>query len=190
MSRECNADSHDGKMTQIRILFFGPGNTAGWRLALGAMRQLIAEEDRLDDFLLGSAALPFGDGGSTLDARMHNAAARHGIDTAAMGWRQIGPDDFRAFDLMLAMDKSSRDRLAATAPPGNRHKIHLLLDFSPWIGAEEISEPAAGDEVAFDDMVDLAVLGLRGLIEAIDQAKGALDVPFAARARLKVSSAT
>jgi len=176
-------------MTQHRILFVCLGNICRSPLAEAAMRRLIAEEDRLDDFLLGSAGLSANHAGQSIDPRAIKVAAAHGMDLRGERSRQVTAADFKNFDLLLAMDVANRDALRAMAPRSTEQKAHLLLEFSSWIGESEIPDPYHGSLEDFEDAFDLIQLAARGLLAALDQADGELSVPVAPRARLKVSSA-
>ena len=177
-------------MTQHRLLFVCLGNICRSPLAEGAMRRLIAEEGRLDDFLLGSAGTSAAHSGAPPDPRAVAAAVLQGIDLDGRRSRQIAPSDFKDHDLMLAMDSATRDTLEAMAPRGTERKVRLLLDYSPWIGETEIPDPYVGGPEGFEDVLELIQLALRGLLEVLDQADGELSVPVAPRVRLKVSSGT
>jgi len=183
-------DSQERIMTQHRILFVCHGNICRSPLAEGAMRHLIAEEDRLDSFLLASAGVSSEHDGEAPDFRAVKAAKAQGIEIGHLRARKVTADDFKRFDLLLAMDAANRDALLAMAPASAQQKIHLLLDFSPWIGETDVPDPYYGPAEGFDDVLDLIGLAVRGLLETLDQADGALRVPEMPRARLKVSSAT
>ena len=153
------------------------------------MRQLIAQEGRLDDFLLASRGLMARAGVGGNRATL-SAAARHGIDLSGFRPRPITAGDYRGFDLVLCLDRLTRDRLRALSLARGGHKVHLLLDFAPWIGTDEVPDPAHGGEEAFDDVFDLLKLAARGLLEVIDQTNLELAVCEPATERRKVSSGT
>ena len=177
-------------MTQTRILFVCPGNDFRSRLALGAMRHLIAEEDRLDDFLLDAADTVASPIKRVPGTAMQTAANRNHIRLDDHRARAIEDRDFKSFDLMLAMDQASKEILEAAAPGGTGQKVHLLLDFAPWIGSADFPLADGSDADAFDDLMDFLQLALRGLLEVIDQATVDFIVPATPRARLKVASGT
>ena len=177
-------------MTQIRILFVCPGNAYRSVLALGAMRHLIAGEDRLDGFLLDAAGASAAQTPPALDAPLLGAAHRNQISLDDHRARRVEPCDFKSFDLLLAMDPASKACLVASAPPGTAQKVHQLLDFAPWIGMAEFPITDGLDADSCDDMIDLLLLALRGLLEVIDQSKRDFAVALAPRARLKVASGT
>jgi len=154
------------------------------------MRRLIIEEDRLDHFLLASAGLPSTAIGAAPDGRAMQVAEEHGLDLRTKRARPITRNDFDLFELILALDSECLEVLKAAAPGNTARKVHRLLDFSPWIGEADIPDPTAGSPGDFSDVLDLIRLAVRGLLEALDQADGAFEVPDEFRVSLKVSSGT
>jgi len=119
------------------------------------MRHLMIEEDRLDDFLLASAGVLPAQIGVPPEARAIAAARRCGFDIGTKRTRPVVAADFKQFDLLLAMNEAGADALGVLAPPGTEHKVHLLLDFSPWIGQREVRDPVVGPDDAFSGVLDL-----------------------------------
>lgn len=183
-------DSHEGIMTQHRILFVCQDNICRSALAEAAMRLLMVEEDRLDDFLLDSAGLALVPADQQPNPGVLWAARACRLDLGGRRARRVDAADFRQFDLLLTMDGVSADALRDLAPAKFEHKVHRLLDFSPWIGVRDIACPAPATHERLADMVDLIQLAVRGLMASIDQADAAFQVPEVPRARLKASSCT
>ncbi len=153
------------------------------------MRLLIAQEDRLDDFLLASRGVQDAAAGAKASRLTLGAAARAGVDLSGFRSRQIADGDFRNFELLLAMDVVSRNRLVEMAPAGCEHRIHLLLDFAPWIGTDEVPDPTFEGDAAADDVLELLQIVARSLLEVIDQsASSSLPSPAYAPVNLKVAS--
>jgi protein-tyrosine phosphatase len=163
-------------MTQHRLIFLCRDNTCRSVLAEAAMRQVIAQEDRLDDFLLTSRAVQ-GDAGARASRIALGAAARKGIDLSGFRSRHIAEADFRNHHLLLAMDRQSCDRLKAMAPLGCENRIHGLMDFAPWTGALEVPDPAQQGDRAADDVFELLQIVARSLICVIDQSAAELMTP-------------
>ncbi len=151
------------------------------------MRLLIAQEDRLDDFLLASRGTLCGAGGKASRMTL-GAAARAGLDLSGFRTRQIVEFDFRNFELLLAMDIASRNQLQALAPAGSEHRIHLLLDFAPWIGTEEVPDPTFEGDTAADDVFELLQIAARSLVEVINQSASSYALPMPAPVNAKVAS--
>ena len=73
------------------------------------------------------------------DPRGLRVAAARGYDNSAQRARQVRPEDFHRFDLILAMDRANLADLEALRPPGARAELRLFhprgLDIpDPWYG--------------------------------------------------------
>jgi protein-tyrosine phosphatase len=176
-------------MTQHRLLFICRDNTCRSVLAEAAMRLIIAQEDRLDDFLLASRSLSAG-GGAKASRLTLGAAARAGVDLSNFRSRPFCEADFRNFELVLAMDTATRKKLLDLAPVGLEHRVHLLLDFAPWMGTEDVPDPTFEGDAAADDVFEILQIAARSLIEVIDQSSSsyALSMPAMAPVSAKLAS--
>ena len=176
-------------MTQHRLLFVCRDNTCRSVLAEAAMRLLIAQEDRLDDFLLASRGVK--DGAGAKASRMTlGAAARAGVDLSGFRTRKIAVSDFRNFELLLAVDVASRNALMEMAPAGCESRIHLLLDFAPWIGTDEVPDPTFEGDAAADDVFELLQIAARSLVDVIDQSLSSYALPAPAFAPVSAKLAS
>ena len=59
---------------------------------------------------------------------MQLAARAQGLDLGGQRARQLGPDDFTRFDLILAMDAQNLTDLQAIQPPGATARLALYLE--------------------------------------------------------------
>lgn len=176
-------------MTQHRLLFVCTDDICRAPLAEGIARRLLAEEDRLDEFLLASTGrrqLAAGDLGEA--GRM--IAAEHGIDLTDLRIRPLDPLELPGFSLVLALDQAALEVVVAMAPDVCRHRVHRLLDFAPWMEVTSVPRIDAGDPDGLAAALDVIELGLRGLMEVADQSAAEWAVPQGERARVKVSSTT
>jgi protein-tyrosine phosphatase len=101
--------------------------------------------------------------GQGADARMLAAAAKRGYSLADHVARRVELDDFRRFDVMLAMDRQNQSDLLAMAPPGRRCDIRLFLDFSD-MESPEAPDPYYGGERDFERLLDLFEAGAEGFL--------------------------
>jgi protein-tyrosine phosphatase len=153
----------------VRILFVCMGNICRSPTAEGVMRHLLAEE-RLEDVIeLDSAGTGGWHAGDPPDRRATAAARARGIalDGAA---RQVRPDDFEEFDLILAADRENVAALRAIAPAGTEGKVRLLREFDPHSeGAPDLDvpDPYYGGERGFEDVLDLVEAACRGLLAQV-----------------------
>jgi len=168
-------------MTRHRILFVCLGNICRSPMAEGAFRRLVAERDLSDCFEIDSAGLGNWHEGQAPDSRAQQAATRRGIDISMQSARQLQPDDFFRFDLILAMDASNHGDLRQLSPKNVHGKIRHFLDFAPQTGTREVPDPFFGEADGFDHALDLIEAAAEGLLEALVPQDGAVEKPGAQR---------
>ena len=130
------------------------------------MRHLARDAGREHEFEIESAGTGGWHIGAPPDARATDAARRRGIVLEGAA-RQVTPEDFERFDLLLAMDRENLRHLRALAPSrAAREKARLLREFDPdCAGAPDLDVPdpyfggADGFEVVLDQ-IDAACRGL------------------------------
>ncbi len=153
-----------------RILLVCLGNICRSPMAEGVLRRM-AEEAGLDDALIIDSA---GTGdwhvGHPPDQRALAAISKRGIDISDLRARQVGPEDFARFDLLLAMDRDNRADLLDMAPtPEDARKVRLFLDFAPETGVAEVPDPYYGGRQGFETVLDLIEAASRGLLDHIGE---------------------
>jgi protein-tyrosine phosphatase len=84
--------------------------------------------------------------------------------------RQVTTQDFERFDLIVAMDESNLVALTSMCPPPHRGKLHLLLEFAPELGLQDVPDPYYGNLAGFERVLALCETGVQGLIKAQMQA--------------------
>src|ERR1700749_1211251 len=114
----------------MRILFVCLGNICRSPTAEIVFRSIAAREAPELVFEIDSAGTAAYHVGSPPDTRTRQAALRRGYEMSAIRARQIEAEDFRRFDLILAMDRHNLDALNRS-DPGARDRIKLFLDFAP-----------------------------------------------------------
>lgn len=104
--------------------------------------------------------------GDPPDPRTIETARRNGIDVGALRGRQLAPEDFTRFDLILAMDAGNAAAALAMRPEGARAMVHLFLDYASGNPAD-VPDPyyggADGFQAMFDMLDEAAVLLVRQL---------------------------
>ena len=93
--------------------------------------------------------------GAPADSRTQEAARRRGYDLSSCRARIVAPEDFERFDLVLAVDRSTRAALMRRAPPAALPKIRLLLGYVPELGLEDVPDPYYGGPNGFEHVLDL-----------------------------------
>lgn len=81
-------------------------------------------------------------------------AARRGYDLSGLRARLVAPEDFAAFDLILAMDRGHLRQLTALQPPGSTARVTLFLEVLPEAGIE-VADPYYGDDSDYAAMLDI-----------------------------------
>jgi protein-tyrosine phosphatase len=167
-----------------RLLFVCLGNICRSPTAEGVMRALLSRAGLEGSIEVDSAGTGSWHAGSAPDARAAAAAAGRGIalDGAA---RQVRPEDFRRFDLLIAMDGTNREELLRLAPDAEaRARVRLLREFdpasAPLLHSEEdpgaadahseeldVPDPYYGAPGGFQEVFDLVHAACEGLLEQL-----------------------
>jgi protein-tyrosine phosphatase len=150
----------------MRILFVCMGNICRSPTAEGVMRRLLEDEGL--DVEIDSAGTGGWHAGEPPDERATLAARRRGV-TLEGAARQIRPDDFRRFDLLIALDRANLRELLAVAPDEDAaEKVRLLREFDPAAGAElDVPDPYYGGDRGFETVLDMVERACRGLIDEL-----------------------
>jgi protein-tyrosine phosphatase len=153
--------------TVSRVLFVCMGNICRSPTAEGVFRHLLNQEAPELQIEVSSAGTTNYHSGAPPDSRSQRAARRRGIDLSGLRARQVTPDDFGHFDLILAMDRDNLRRLEQMRPPQSRARVRLFLEYAPDPGPLEVPDPYYGDARCFEEVLDLTTSASRGLIAAL-----------------------
>ena len=154
----------------MRVLFVCMGNICRSPTAEAVMRRLVREAGLEDRIEVDSAGTGGWHAGDPPDERATVAASRRGVtlDGAA---RQVRADDFREFDLLIAMDRENLRGLLAVAPDeAAGDKVRLLREFDPAsAGAPDLDvpDPYYGGDRGFETVLDMVEAACRGLLEEL-----------------------
>jgi protein-tyrosine phosphatase len=155
---------------RVRLLFVCMGNICRSPTAEAVMaRELRAAglEDRVE---LDSAGTGSWHVGEPPDPRSTSAAARRGV-TLHGAARQVAPQDFERFDLVVAMDRQNHDALQRLAPDAAaRDKVRLLREFDPEAvaaGDLDVPDPYYGAGDGFARVLDVVEAGCEGLLRTL-----------------------
>jgi protein-tyrosine phosphatase len=152
-------------MTTRRILFFCMGNICRSPTAEGVMRAKLAAAGL--DVEVDSAGTHGYHLGAPPDARSQQHAGQRGYDLSALRARQLIAEDFSRFDLVLAMDADNLAHAARLCPPGQRHRLQLLMDYAPHTGKAHVPDPYYGGAAGFDEVLDLVEAACDGLVASL-----------------------
>ncbi|MEO6366832.1 MAG: low molecular weight protein-tyrosine-phosphatase, partial [Steroidobacteraceae bacterium] len=150
------------------ILFVFLGNICRSPTVEGVARQLAARGAAHLQLTFDSAGTADYHIGKAPDARSQKAAAARGYNIAGLRARQLEAEDFRRFDLLLAMDEDNLRDMQALAPEGLQHRAQLFLKFAPELPGPSVPDPYCGGAAGFETVLDMAEHGVRALFVAID----------------------
>jgi protein-tyrosine phosphatase len=149
----------------MKILFVCLGNICRSPTAEVVFREIAAREAPDLALEIESAGTAGYHVGAPPDTRTRQAALRRGYDMSALRARMVEPQDFRRFDLILAMDRQNLDALQQRAPSAARARIRLFLEFAPDSDVAEVPDPYYGGANGFEEVLDLVEAAARGLLQ-------------------------
>ena len=106
------------------------------------------------------------------DPRSIAHAARRGYDLTTLHSRPVVEADFQRFDLIVPMDLTHLEPLAALAPPEATAQVRLLMSFAPAGSGEVVPDPYYGSAPGFEHVLDLVELACDGLLEYLYSPQG------------------
>lgn len=149
------------------MLFVCMGNICRSPTAHGVFRAMVVEAGLAQRVRVDSAGTHGYHPGEPPDARSQSHAARRGYDLSDLRARQITPEDYAAFDLVLVMDWDNHALATAQCPPHLVHKVRRLTEFCQHQVAEVVPDPYYGGAQGFEGVLDLVEDACRGLLHVI-----------------------
>ena len=144
-------------MKKRSVLFVCTGNICRSPTAEAVLRHLAKEEGI--ELHIQSAGIGDWHVGHPPDERAQQHARTRGYDLSALRARQVRPNDFEEFDLILAMDRGHLRSLERMAPPGLRQKVRLFAT------GRDVPDPYYGGPEGFEKVLDLVEATCRDLLQ-------------------------
>ncbi len=160
----------------MRLLFVCLGNICRSPTAEGVMRSLLVREGLEQAVELDSAGTGSWHVGSAPDTRATQAARQREVELRGPA-RQVTPEDFERFDLLLAMDRDNARALRAlAADEEQRAKVRMLREFDPDSvarGELEVPDPYYGAPGGFDEVFEIVHAACEGLLAELQSERAA-----------------
>lgn len=155
-----------------RVLFVCTGNICRSPTAEGIFSKLVRDAGLHETIVADSAGTHGYHVGEPPDKRTCQAATRRGYDLTHLRARKFERADFHRFDLVLAMDRENHAHLARVVPPGEGHKLKMMMQYAKNFREVEVPDPYYGGARGFELVLDMLEDASRGLLEAILEKKG------------------
>jgi protein-tyrosine phosphatase len=152
------------KKPKFSILMVCMGNICRSPTAEAVLWHLIQDAELGDVVHIDSAGTLDYHVGSPPDPRSQEHARKRGYDLSRLRARQVGPQDFEQFDLILAMDWQNLGELEAMCPPKYKHKLMRLMEFAPPGINDIVPDPYTGGPLMFERVLDQIEQACRGLL--------------------------
>ncbi|MEM5312731.1 low molecular weight protein-tyrosine-phosphatase [Paraburkholderia sp. JHI869] len=154
-------------MKKVSVCFVCLGNICRSPTAEAVMLRLVDEAGLAGRVEVDSAGTGDWHIGEAPDERAQRAGGQRGYDLAPLRARQIAVEDFRRFDLIVAMDDTNVTALQDVCPVSERDKIRLLMEFAPQAEARVVVDPYFGGEAGFEMVLDQCETACAGLLAAL-----------------------
>lgn len=150
-----------------KVLFVCMGNICRSPSAEGVFRRMIDDAGLSETVGVDSAGTHDFHIGEAPDARAVAAARKRGYDLASCVARQITAEDFREYDLILAMDWENLSALQQQCPKIYRHKLMLLMRFANEFEEATVPDPYYGGPEGFNKVLDYIEDACQGVMEMV-----------------------
>ena len=123
----------------IKILFICHGNICRSPMAEFIMKDLVKQAGKDRKFTIASAATSQEELGNPVYPPVRRMLRQHGIDCSGKTARQITPEDYTRFDLLIGMDHANLRNMQRFFQGDPDQKLHLLLEYTNRPG--EVADP-------------------------------------------------
>ena len=155
-------------MEPIRVLFVCLGNICRSPLAEGVFQTLVRVRGLERHYDIDSAGTGAWHVGEAPDRRSIAVAQKNGVRLTGQA-RQVAAADLEDFDYLIAMDRQNLGDLRALARThGGSGRVHLLREFDPEPGDQQVPDPYYGGEDGFDRVYAMVVRACAGLLDTLE----------------------
>lgn len=152
-----------------KILFVCQGNICRSPSAEAVFYGLLKQQKLVNDFVVDSAGTISYHNGEPADARMQTHANKRGYRLTSIS-RKVTPNDYDAFDLLVAMDDENYHDLLRMAPAEKHEsKVVKMTDYCTTFDYSEVPDPYYGGSAGFELVLDLLEDACNGLLNSIQE---------------------
>ena len=149
------------------VLFVCMGNICRSPSAEGVFRHMVNEAGLGEVVRIDSAGTHNFHVGEAPDARAVAAARKRGYEITRTAARQVSAEDFREFDLILAMDWENLSALQQQCPKPHQHKLMLMMRFANEFEEATVPDPYYGGPEGFSKVIDYLEDACQGVLELV-----------------------
>ena len=162
-------------MSRFSVCFVCLGNICRSPLAEAVLRQKAEARGLTDRLHIESRGVGDWHLGEPADPRMQATASRHGVEMSGRA-ELFSPDDFAAFDLVLAMDVERYEELLARMPEGLCERVALFRDFDPE-GDGDVPDPYYGGPEGFEEVFRIVDRTCDAILNSLFEGEGGSEAP-------------
>ncbi len=152
----------------IKILFVCQGNICRSPAAEAVFNGLIRMAGMDHRFEVDSAGTISFHAGEPADARMQKHANRRGYRLTSISRKVRIPDDFKRFDMLIAMDDENFYDLVRMAPShDDAQKVYKMTQFANNKRHSIVPDPYYGGDAGFELVLDILEDACKGLLESL-----------------------
>lgn len=163
------------RVDRVGVLFVCLGNICRSPTAEGIFRRDVELAGLADRVRIDSAGTGAWHAGQPPDQRSQRESLRRGVDISAQRARQASRGDFFDFDLLIAMDRSNRQRLEQIRPTlfagkAAMAEVRLMLEFAPRLRSEgvlDVPDPYDGGPEGFERVFEMIEEASAGLLDHV-----------------------
>ena len=154
-----------------KVLFVCTGNICRSPTAEGVFRQIVGHAGLGDVISVDSAGISGWHAGEPPDARAADTALKNGVDIGSLRARKVVRDDFKDFDLIIALDsthfRALEEMRPGFSPEHDRAVLDLMMRFAPQYGTEDVPDPYYGGKEGFQNVFNMIESACEGLLNYI-----------------------
>ena len=123
----------------IKILFICHGNICRSPMAEFIMKDIVRRHHQEHHFMIASAATSTEELGNPVYPPARRKLLEHGLSCDGKTARQMTPQDYREYDLLIVMDNNNMKNAKRIIGNDTDNKLHLLMEYTAQGGT--VSDP-------------------------------------------------